>query len=416
MYCSKCGAQLADDSRFCSACGAPCNPQQQTVQEAPVNQQTIPVPEVPANGYYEIQFARIAAGEKAKFNWAAFFLGPFHQLYHGSIKRFQKTYLPYMIAAAALYLVQMIATFTTSLTGTLMVTALAGILWLALSIWALVLAIGNGRKYNACLYEQTGGNAAAVPKRKKPVCVLIAAIVVYGILLTAVSAIGTRMMMESWMDNINDSMTQIPEEIDPWLDSSEPEENSTVQQDTPVSPWLLGPDENYWQGAWQETTSGQVTTFNRMTSGIIDLQDETVDENGYSVYVYSGGELERRIAVTPDGSQLTEYVPSYAGGMIAAAMYERPQEPTESSLPDEFWGIYQPVEGGFTARESMVLDAFRAGLYPYQVIGQQGEEWLIQTGGGIESEEYWVSMEEDGTLLARYNAPDSPTLLYEPLA
>lgn len=128
MYCSKCGAQLADDSRFCSVCGAPCNPQQQTVPKASANQQTTPVPDTPANGYYEVQFARIAAGEKAKFNGAAFFLGPFHQLYHGSIKRFQKTYLPYMIAAAALYLVQMLATFTTSLTGALLVTALAGIL------------------------------------------------------------------------------------------------------------------------------------------------------------------------------------------------------------------------------------------------------------------------------------------------
>ena len=63
----------------------------------------------------------------------------------------------------------------------------------------------------------------------------------------------------------------------------------------------------------------------------------------------------------------------------------------------------------------MVLDAFRVGLYPYEVIEQQGNEWLIQTGNGIESMEYWVSMEEDGTLLARYNAPGSTTLIYEPL-
>lgn len=414
MYCSKCGAQLTDDSMFCSVCGAPCSTEQ-PVSPAAANQQSAPLPSTVPGGYYEMQFARIAAGEKPKFNWAAFFLGPFHQLYHGSIKRFKNTYLPYMIATAVLYLVQMALTFFSSLTSTLVIAALTGIIWLLLWVWALVLAVGNGRRCNSCLYEQTGGKASAVPKYKKPVLILIAVIVAYSILLTAVSTIVARMKMESWMNSINDSISQDPENADLWLGSSESEGGNTTQQDTPVSPWLLGPDENYWQGAWQETTSGLATTFELMTSGVIDLEDEEVTEEGYSVYLCWDGEVERRIVVTPDGSQLTEYIPSAIGGLIASAIYERPQEPTESSLPAEFWGIYQPVEGGFYTGESMVLDAFRVGLYPYEVIEQQGNEWLIQTGNGIESMEYWVSMEEDGTLLARYNAPGSTTLIYEPL-
>ena len=44
------------------------------------------------------KFADIAAGGRGRFNAAAFFLGPFHQLYRGCYKRFARTYLPYWLA------------------------------------------------------------------------------------------------------------------------------------------------------------------------------------------------------------------------------------------------------------------------------------------------------------------------------
>lgn len=51
--------------------------------------------------YYAREFADIAAGGRGRFNAAAFFLGPFHQLYRGCYKRFARTYLPYWLALLA---------------------------------------------------------------------------------------------------------------------------------------------------------------------------------------------------------------------------------------------------------------------------------------------------------------------------
>lgn len=358
MYCSKCGAQLTDDSVFCSACGAPCNPQQQPVS-APANQQSTPMPPAAPGGYYEIQFARIAAGEKAKFNWAAFFLGPFHQLYHGSTKRFKKTYLPYMITAAALYLVQMIATFTTSLTGALMVTALAGILWLALSVWALVLAIGNGRKYNACLYEQTGGNAAAVPKRTKPVCILIAAIVAYGILLAAVSAIGARMMMESWTDSIKDSMTN----DDLWIqDESMTEvsgnkgELSDSQYTTELGNGVQVLTDEPWTGAWISATNG-CTTWNDIITMDAYLGESTENPDGsWTLLVYDmmDDTLKDGYTLSADYMRLERMGDS-------EGIWSRPNfEDAAAPLPEEYYGVYTwELNKGASEIPLGVVDAFQ---------------------------------------------------------
>ncbi len=90
MYCRKCGAQLDDDSAFCSVCGTSCAEEREleTGESALPQENSPPQPQKSAqpvggdvprhtgrNPYYEAEFQKIQAGEATKFNWAAFLLG-----------------------------------------------------------------------------------------------------------------------------------------------------------------------------------------------------------------------------------------------------------------------------------------------------------------------------------------------------
>lgn len=262
MYCSNCGAKMDDDSVFCPECGARCEEPAQTqadaapqeaaktpdaptqdgapvaadaadsAQEAQNTAQQEPQAEAsstaaalaaaasrpqsgaasasgaPANGYFAAQFARIAAGEKPKFNWAAFFLAPFNQLYHGSTQVFKKTFLPYFIVMCLLGLAGQIAASATLATFSLGALAVTGVLSLAsfgVGVWGFVLCILNGKNYTKKLYDQTQGRAEAVPALKKPVIVLLGALAAWGVVLGIVSAAGAKSAADAWMDDLNDA-------------------------------------------------------------------------------------------------------------------------------------------------------------------------------------------------------------------
>lgn len=246
MYCSNCGANLDDDSMFCPSCGTPCTPEKETAQETAVGmpvtesqteraeQKTIDVleerqrkvPVVPVhltgqederplvqrkstagNPYYVAEFAKIAAGQKSKFNWAAFFLGPFHQMYHGSIKLFKKTFLPYMVAMFLVIVVGQISALITLATFSmeaLISTIVTALLYLVLAVWACILFIFNGKKYNQRLYEQVQGRAEDIPVRKKPALLLFGIYVGILIILAEIliPVIGGKMVMNAWMEDL----------------------------------------------------------------------------------------------------------------------------------------------------------------------------------------------------------------------
>ena len=111
MECRYCGQRLKDGYEYCPNCGGRVEPPEQQARPvqpayAPQGAYSAPVQRYspqeaegcvygmlqPGAGlgrvvspYYAREFADIAAGGRGRFNAAAFFLGPFHQLYRGNM-------------------------------------------------------------------------------------------------------------------------------------------------------------------------------------------------------------------------------------------------------------------------------------------------------------------------------------------
>lgn len=199
MECRYCGQRLKDGYEYCPNCGGRVEPPEQQARPvqpayAPQGAYSAPVQRYspqeaegcvygmlqPGAGlgrvvspYYAREFADIAAGERGRFNAAAFFLGPFHQLYRGCYKRFARTYLPYWLALLAVLGVSL------SFFGKLCVELagyggraaeptqaffvwIAAILLLSLgvSVWGIALSIYNGVTFNRRYFEQQHGDPA----------------------------------------------------------------------------------------------------------------------------------------------------------------------------------------------------------------------------------------------------------------
>ena len=193
MFCTHCGAYLEGHERFCPGCGACLAPSgaagpgwQQPSPAAPSGaaqgwQQPAPaVPSGAAQGwqpvygsyapswpprpvkaprpdaYYVREFEKLAATGKGSFNWAAFFLGPYHCLYRGCVPRFLKLYLPLWAVSLAVGIftqVQSLAAWR----GNGEWYAASLLLGLLCSLWAIGVGLYNGFTFNRHYYTRVQG-------------------------------------------------------------------------------------------------------------------------------------------------------------------------------------------------------------------------------------------------------------------
>lgn len=364
MYCSKCGYQLDDDSAFCPNCGTPCaaeipepvaaggKTEQKPAQETPLPK----APSVPGgpvkNAYYAAEFAKIAAGQKPKFNWAAFFLGPYHQLYHGSTQLFKKTFLPYLITMAVLFVAGQVASFMLLSSfgmASLVLTLLSGALYMAACVWGLVLLISNGRKYNRKLYEQVQGRADKIPARLKPALLLLvgytAALLAVSVLL---SAVGSKMVLHAWTEDLDPDSSafyegqDVPAPVtDDGADFLQLTDGVFVSADCP------------WEGAWITEDGYTLTSWYFISNGDTPTQNA---DGSYSLTVYdtTRTEVTGEIHVSADCMSLTRTDPDgnqehFVRPTLASA---------ENPLPAAYWGAYSEAEPLNGEPIVYVVDAF----------------------------------------------------------
>ena len=99
--------------------------------------------------YYRVEFDKIALGQKTKFNWAAFFLAPYTQLYNDCIGLFCKTFL---LTQAATFIIGLISILG-GLKFNFTLIGIASMLMGLCSFVQLGLQVINGIHFNKWFYQ-----------------------------------------------------------------------------------------------------------------------------------------------------------------------------------------------------------------------------------------------------------------------
>ena len=219
MFCLKCGYKIPSGAAFCPNCGTkvqaeePARPSVAPSDAAAKAEPAQPVPETPAQtrsaqsesetaaqpkaapsagpsvppvpqpapdnpqpsgdplaamvgkhtDYYLAEFKKIDAGQKPRFNWAAFLLGPVMCFYRCSGELFKKYFLFVYVALAVSSLILMVG--MSSFNGS--AAAIGAVLALAACVWGLVNTIRFGRNFNRDYYAHCKQQLAKPAQERK---------------------------------------------------------------------------------------------------------------------------------------------------------------------------------------------------------------------------------------------------------
>ena len=375
-FCQHCGCKLEDTARFCPFCGQAVASDKETpasleerikgfLQITPeMEQEEMEAWENPAppagthplkNRHFREQFARIKAGKPLDppCNLSSLILGPFQQLYHKSYSLFAKTYLPVLLLLAIDAGLSAYAGLTfdpTLLTVSLILNAIG-------LFWGLITAIRNGKNYVHDLYEQTGGNADAIPASPLSVifgCVALAAAVGLS------NWLGYSLAMAQWQDELQNLPAYTEQ------DASQDEWDEEIFIASPVimpNDYVVVPAETPWYGVWQDSVRGYRFTYEENLNYCSENAQELEDGN-YQILLADNYDdsLYARYICLADGTTLEEY--DAAGTYLTS--YSRPGAPEGPTLPQEWWGLYTLVSdfSGMVA-DTLSVDAYQFGGYLY---------------------------------------------------
>ena len=206
MFCLKCGYKIPSGAAFCPNCGAkvqaeepvrpsavpsdaaakaePAQPVPETAAQtgpAPSAGHSVPPAPQPAQDnpqpsgdplaalvgkhtdYYLAEFKKIDAGQKPRFNWAAFLLGPVMCFYRRSGELFKKYFLFIYVALAVSSLILMVG--MSSFNGP--AAAIGAVLALIACVWGLVNAIRFGMNFNRDYYAHCKQQLAKPASERK---------------------------------------------------------------------------------------------------------------------------------------------------------------------------------------------------------------------------------------------------------
>lgn len=224
MYCHFCGKPLPENAAFCPHCGKALNEPTTAQQEAhdttssPGTAAPTQAPQASdhpaaepkreqagATGsqegaqptdeeligrnvsYYLTQFAKLRQGEKASFNWAAFFLTFYHAAYRGPWKSwfsFMKIPLIGLIAGAVLGTVGALSAQLGVIAASSVVLLVFCILWF---VWMIRYGFAFNRLYLAYVEKQRQAAQPKLGPSGKRLGIAIAIVIVFSILYTALS-------------------------------------------------------------------------------------------------------------------------------------------------------------------------------------------------------------------------------------
>lgn len=223
MFCQNCGKELPDSSKFCPSCGVsvhnkdmidenlsqhhvsvqqqgPLPGKDYTLETSSNREKNLlsrnsPVSELSTNNidngfasvvgkncdYYLSEFKKIEAGEKTKFNWAAFFFNAYLCLYRKCGEIFKKYFLIPIILTIAAGFVTAIGVNVVSFAA----ITVGGIISAVGSIWAFVNCVRIGKNFNN-LYYQHCKQVLMDKSEKQHGTSIVAVLSLFGIIVASV--------------------------------------------------------------------------------------------------------------------------------------------------------------------------------------------------------------------------------------
>lgn len=154
MYCKYCDAELPANACFCSVCGNPIGEAIQQKQEKVLPQK---ISDYVGNNkdYFSKEFANAEHGLPTKFNWAAFWLGPFYCVYRKQYDILRK----YFKVPLGAFFISFLGVTIQIMDGNMDIDALLKwtMFWLGLSfvatLWLYVAQVQLGRNFNRLYFE-----------------------------------------------------------------------------------------------------------------------------------------------------------------------------------------------------------------------------------------------------------------------
>ena len=285
MYCHFCGKPLPENAAFCPHCGKalddsappqkeedsntiPSSEDAAPTQDSPASDHPAAEPEHEQTGatgfqegaqptdeeligrnvsYYLTQFAKLRQGEKASFNWAAFFLTFYHAAYRGPWKSwfsFMKIPLIGLVAGAVLGIVGALSAQLGVIAASSVVLLVFCILWF---VWMIRYGFAFNRLYLAYVEKQRQAAQPKLGPSGKRLGIAIAIVIVccllYSILslATTMAVFGDLASGDSYeeTDMLSEEVIEEPEpelEMQQELESDEPpkpEQSSSSDQYAP---------------------------------------------------------------------------------------------------------------------------------------------------------------------------------------
>ena len=372
MFCTKCGQKIPSGAAFCPNCGAkvqteePARPsaapseaavKAESAQPAPEPaaqtgpapsasesaaqpeaapsagpSMTPPAPQPTPDGpqpagdplavmvgkhadYYLAEFKKIDAGQKPRFNWAAFLLGEAMCFYRYNVELFKKYFMLYYILLAVPCMIQSVSMAATA-GGGVMIGLIGSVVYLILalvvSILSLVMRIRFGKNFNRAYYNYCKQQMALPASQRKVgtsakkmwLFVLVVA-VIWGVWYAGTTLITQQVQKAYWGSFWDDSSYSEDADVESssYYDETYDEADSYVEEEPAVSaeetPSFEVGSMEMLENAWATFLAGSgeeaITTWPIMDDcdddGLYEAFAATAEEHDEDMDIYFGAKI-----------------------------------------------------------------------------------------------------------------------------
>lgn len=291
MFCPDCGKELPQNAAFCPQCGVQLTQNRPHISEQDsgvmANDGAIGQCVGKNQSYYLQEFGKIEAGQRSKFNWAAFLLGPAMCAYRRCGRLFRRYFLlPMAISLIGMPLGQIgVGTFN------LVLSMVGSVLMVVGGIYALVsdilFALHFNRDYRKqCLERLTTPASKKQGVSWKGLVAYYVAMMFYGIVSATIAG---AVVVGFWseLSGIDDVPTYIEPDMS-WRNS----EPLPVEPEGPVEA-VGGPFDSF-VGTWQDELGNGFGLW-------IGYEDET-KQRAYAYVATATGDFEVELTLDESGS------------------------------------------------------------------------------------------------------------------